>query len=253
MANNKILYCAYGRAGCLVLNILIKEFDILPTDLLCFTYRYEENRQLIEALEKSNIRYKTDSLKKESSKRDIVDFAPDVIVSMHYRNLIPSQILQMSQLGGFNLHPSLLPKYRGCFSAPWAIINGECKSGITYHHMNGKFDDDNIILQETIDISDEETGYSLFQKLLHLGVSRFEKSFDLVVREKYKGSPQIGKPSYFPRKVPYDGYIDHQWDQSKIERFIRAMTFPSKPCAKAMLNGKEIEINDIDTYLELFS
>ena len=116
----------------------------------------------------------------------------------------------MSQLGGFNLHPSLLPKYRGCFSAPWAIINGESKSGITYHHMNGKFDDDNIILQETIDISDEETGYSLFQKLLHLGVSRFEKSFDLVVREKYKGSPQIGEPSYFPRKVPYDGYIDHQ-------------------------------------------
>jgi hypothetical protein len=62
MANYKILYCAYGRAGCLVLNILIKEFDILPTDLLCFTYRHEENRQLIEALEKSNIRYKTDSL-----------------------------------------------------------------------------------------------------------------------------------------------------------------------------------------------
>ena len=80
-----------------------------------------------------------------------------------------------------------------------------------------------------------------------------EKAFDLFVREKYKGTPQRGKPSYYPRKVPYDGYIDHQWDQSKIERFIRAMTFQSKPCAKAMLNSKEIEINDIDTYLELFS
>jgi len=252
MSNNiRILYCAYGRAGHLVLNLLIEKLGISPVDLICFTYSDEENKQLLETLQKSKIKYMTCSLKKEDSRQYIEDFSPDVIVSMHYRDLIPDSVLQIARLGGFNLHPSLLPNYQGCFSTPWAIINGESKTGITYHYMNEKLDEGNIILQEPIDISDDETGYSLFHKLIRLGVSRFEKAFDLVTGERYKGTPQTGKPSYYPRQVPFDGFINPRWERLKIERFIRAMVFPPKPYAKAVINGKEIEVKEIDSYIEL--
>ena len=80
--------------------------------------------------------------------------------------LIPEKILSISNLGGVNLHPSLLPKYRGAFSCPWAIINGEKTTGITYHYMNKKFDDGNIILQKSVKITKEETAFSLYNTLL---------------------------------------------------------------------------------------
>ena len=139
MSNIRILYCAYGKAGYLVLNLLIEKFGVSPIDLICFTYSDEENKQLLETLQKTKIKYMTGSLKKEDSRRYVADFSPDLIVSMHYRDIIPGSILQMAKLGGFNLHPSLLPKYRGCFSAPWVIINGESKTGITYHYMDEIF------------------------------------------------------------------------------------------------------------------
>jgi len=253
MNNIRILYCAYGRAGYFVLNLLMEKLGISAKNLICFTYIDKENKPLLKALEKYEIKYMTFSLKKEKSRRYVENFSPDVIVSMHYRDIIPKSILQLAKLGGFNLHPSLLPKYRGCFSAPWVIINGESKTGITYHYMDEIFDNGNIILQEPITIRKDETSYSLFHKLIYLGVSNFEKAFDLVIREKYKGSPQKGEPTYYPREVPFDGFIDSRWEVSKIERYINAMVFPPKPYAKVVINGKEIEVKDIDSYLELVS
>ena len=125
MTKHRILYCAYGHAACLILNILIKNLNTNPDDVICFTYKHIENKPLIKELEKFKVRYKTDNLNQEKSKFEINNFGPDVIISIYYRHLIPLEVLKMSHLGGFNLHPSLLPKYRGCFSAPWAIINGE--------------------------------------------------------------------------------------------------------------------------------
>ena len=63
--------------------------------------------------------------------------------------MIIKEILNIPKYGGINLHPSLLPKYRGTFSCPWAIINNEKKTGITYHFMNEKFDDGKIVLQKS--------------------------------------------------------------------------------------------------------
>ena len=61
--------------------------------------------------------------------------APDVLFSFYYRKLIGDELLALPKSGCFNLHGSLLPKYRGCAPANWAILNGETETGVTLHHM----------------------------------------------------------------------------------------------------------------------
>ena len=247
--STRLIYCAYGRAGQLVLNLLLERLAILPSNIFCFTYNVEENSPLVNALEVQKVDYCTKPVKK--SLQLVKDFQPDVIVSMHYRDLIPGSVLEVASLGGFNLHPSLLPKYRGTFSAPWVIINGEAKTGVTYHYMNDKFDDGRIILQKAVEITDKDTGYSLFHKLIDAGVANFEEAFDLVVNQHYPGIIQKGEPTYYTRQVPFEGWINVNWSLPRIERFIRAMYFPPKPCAKVLIQDKTYEVNSLENYLEI--
>ena len=160
--------------------------------------------------------------------------APEAIFSLHYRDRIPQSILGLAKLGGVNLHPSLLPKHRGCFSAPWAIIEGDTTTGFTYHTMTDKFDEGTILLQHELPISDTDTAYSLFHREIIEGM----KVFPEVVWKTLagdKGEPQKKDGgSYHTRSVPFDGIINPDWDRAQVDRFIRAMIFP--PFKPAMLN-----------------
>ena len=85
--------------------------------------------------------------------------------------------------------------------------------------MNEKFDDGNIIFQKTVNILKNDTAYTLYNKLINIAVSNFDKVYDLVLNKRYEGKPQKGKSTYFPRQVPYGGFIDENWSLDKIERF----------------------------------
>ena len=246
-----ILFCAYGDAGDIILNKMINNEKI--KNIFCLTYNDLYNKKLIASLENNCINYSFSNIKDSKLFEKINNFELDIIISIYYRHLIPEKILNISKLGGVNLHPSLLPKYRGAFSCPWAIINGENTTGITYHYMNKKFDDGNIILQKSVKITKKETAFSLYNKLVKIGANNFNRMFNLVTEKKYKGISQVGKPSYYPRKVPYDGYIDRSWSNTKIERYIRAMIFPPKPFAKLKLNDQDYNINSISQYISLIS
>ena len=159
--------------------------------------------------------------------------APEVIFSLHYRDRIPQTILGLARLGGVNLHPSLLPKHRGCFSAPWAIIEGDKTTGFTYHYMTDKFDEGNILLQHELPISDSDTAYSLFHREIVEGMNVFPEVVKKTLTGE-KGTVQKKEGgSYHTRSVPFDGIINPAWDRAQIDRFIRAMIFP--PFKPAML------------------
>ena len=215
------------------------------------TYDNSENMEFIDTLQRQKINYSTLSIKDYLLKNKVNEFNTDFVISIHYRDLIPADIINNAVFGGINLHPSLLPKYRGAFTGPWSIINGEKETGITYHFMNEKFDDGKIVLQKRLKINKEESSFSLFHKLIDLGVAYFTEAFNLVVEKKFKGYSQRGEKSYYPRKVPYDGLINKNWGLDKIDRFIRAMTFPPKPYAKIYSNGETIEIKNIEQYKRL--
>jgi methionyl-tRNA formyltransferase len=155
-------------------------------------------------------------------------------------------------LGAVNLHPSLLPRYRGTFSAPWVIINGERKTGFTYHYMLQTIDTGNIILQKQIFIRRDDTALALYNRLLVEGMKSFKTVFNLVTKENYGGTPQQGEASYYGRKVPYGGYIDVSWPIETIERFIRAMYFPPhKSALVRLVDGSEQEVDTIGEYQSL--
>jgi len=133
-----IILCGTNWAGCKALEILNSKSDI---NLYVYT---EQRPYYINDMEnyckKLGVNYSLEKIQKEN-----LPFNPDIIISMYYSYIIPGDILTKNS---FNLHPSLLPKYRGCSSLTWAMINGDKEAGFTYHFMNEKIDDGKIILRE---------------------------------------------------------------------------------------------------------
>jgi len=244
----RILLACFYKPGVLALKQLL-QMGFPHENIQVLTHDVDRNDELIDFLRKQGIAFTTEHI--ESLQSCVEDFAPDVMFSLYYRYIVPGHILKILALGGINLHPALLPKYRGCFSVPWAIINGEEYTGFTYHYMIQGVDAGAIILQEKVRIAPDDTAYTLYHRLIDAAMIRFKDVFSLVVKERYKGRPQEGTPSYYPRRVPYDGYIDPTWDERFIERFIRAMSFPSFRPAVVEINGQEYEVESMVDYTKL--
>lgn len=112
-----------------------------PNQIRLLTHNADErNTGLVEMAKLRSLQYQTSSAKDNTIVEWVEEFKPDIILSLHYRSLIPSRILNSAKIGSVNLHPSLLPKYRGANSVAWAIINGEMRTGFSFHHMSESFD-----------------------------------------------------------------------------------------------------------------
>ena len=98
--------------------------------------------------------------------------------------MLPKVVWQMPKYGTFNLHASLLPQYRGAAPIHWAIINGETKTGVTTFFIDDKIDTGEIILQDEIDISEEETVGSLHDSMMLVGAKLVLKTVDLIANGK---------------------------------------------------------------------
>lgn len=247
----RVLYLAHGRAGYECLNILTGELAVPKERILGFSYRLKESIPLVQRFEVLGIRYSTERLTDPESRRAITQFDPELIVSIHCRDIVPSSMIQAAALGGFNLHPSLLPKYRGCFSGPWAILHQEAMTGVSYHYLTKNVDEGALIVQVPLPIAPDETGFSLFGKLVDLGVRHFAETFRLVVEARYPGEAQVGIPSYFKRAVPHGGIIDPTWDLRRVDAFIRALYFPGFRGAMVETHEGLREVTSVDELVRL--
>lgn len=128
----------------------------------------------------------------KSSEKEIINILkgirPDICISASYRKIIPEKVVK-SQKNFLNIHPSLLPKYRGANPIYWAIKNKEELTGITYHFLTKKIDAGNIILQKKITISKDDTETSLKNKCAIEAADILQKAIHKVVRG-YKGKKQ---------------------------------------------------------------
>ncbi len=244
----KILYCGFGRAGKECLSQILVKFDVGVKDVLVFTHERDENKDFMTWLSHMGIRYHTDKL--DARFEELRTFSPDYILSVYYRNIISSSVLKLAGYKTMNLHPSLLPKYRGALSSVWALLNGEEETGISFHYMNDKIDDGNIILQKRIKIEKSDTAYSLYQKLISLFVLHFSEAFTLL-QSGYEGIPQEGEKSYYGRKLPYGGVRDLTGvSRSDAVRFAKAMYFPPFPGARFTQGQEVIELNTLGSIEE---
>ncbi|MCG7489651.1 hypothetical protein MHN79_09115 [Vibrio sp. Of14-4] len=240
----KIIYCGFGRAGLECLYQLLNIVNIKIEDIVVFTHDSPENNTFIEHVNNMNITFHYTSINEHDD--FLRGFNPDFLISVYYRYIIKPRVLEIVGYKAMNLHPSLLPAYRGTKSSVWAILNNEKKTGISFHYINEKIDDGNIILQDEIDISKHDTAYSLYNKLISLFVSNFRVAFNRLI-DKYNGEAQCGEASYYKRELPYGGVREvSNCTFSEAQRFVRAMYFP--PFKGAIFtdnDGFTIEANSI--------
>ena len=99
----------------------------------------------------------------------IKNLNPDLVCVVAYGKILPKEILEIPKYGSINVHPSLLPKYRGSAPIQWAILNGDKKTGVTIMYLNEEMDAGDIILQKEVDILENETSGELWNRLSKIG------------------------------------------------------------------------------------
>jgi methionyl-tRNA formyltransferase len=153
--------------------------------------------------------------------------APDLILSAYYRQLISSTILGFARLGGFNMHGSLLPKYRGRAPINWTVLHGESRIGMTLHRMVSRPDAGAIVDQEAVEIADRDTAEDAFRKVLPCARRILERQMDALLAGTARETPQDdSQATYFGARGPEDGRIDWTKSSRVIFNLIRAVTDP---------------------------
>lgn len=172
----------------------------------------------------------------------IQQLQPDVIFSFYYRNMICEEILSSAPRGGFNLHGSLLPKYRGRAPINWALVNGEKETGVTLHQMVAKADAGPIVGQHKVSISDTDTALTLHAKVRDLAQALLR---DVLPKMKQAPLPLVPQneadATYFGRRTEADGEIHWQKSASEINNLVRAVTEPY-PGAFSYLGQRKLVI-----------
>ena len=168
---------------------------------------------------------------------------PDLIVVVAYGRILPLRILNIPAHGCINIHASLLPKFRGAAPIQWAIIKGEKKTGTTTMLMDEGLDTGDILLQEEVDISTDDTADTLGQKLSETGASLLIKTIEQLKDGALRPVPQAGPPSYAPPLRKENGRINYTSAAEDIWNMVRGM-YPW-PCAYCYLNGERIKITRV--------
>tara|TARA_Y100000768_G_C23986753_1_gene689366 strand:- start:2614 stop:4059 length:1446 start_codon:yes stop_codon:yes gene_type:complete len=149
---------------------------------------------------------------------------PDMIWVADYKFILPKKIIQIPKFGCVNLHPSLLPKYKGRASINWCILNGEKETGLTAHYIDEGVDTGPIIKQIKIQIA--STDY-ISDVLNNLYPIYFKMTEIIIKNSNFSSIPQkkiFMKP--YPRRKPEDGKIDWNSSEDKIINLIRAVSKP---------------------------
>ncbi len=176
-------------------------------------------------------------------------FKPDLFILAAYGLILPKEILGIPKHGSLNIHPSLLPKYRGASPIQEAILNGDKKTGISIILMDEKIDHGPIISDSRFQISDLKiTSPILSDKLANLGGQLLIETLPKWLAGKIKPVPQDHSKAIFTKKITKeDGKIDWRKSADEIERMVRAYqpwpgAFTTIKLGLSNLNSKKLKI-----------
>ncbi len=196
----------------------------------------------IWALEKGLKVFEPQKLKDPSFLSILKELSPDLIVVFAYGKILPKEVLEIPKEGCWNIHLSLLPKYRGASPVQWALLKGEEETGVTIMLMDEGMDTGPILLQKILPISEEDHTETLLHKLSELSVSALKEALELWKENKLKPIPQSEEGvSYAPLIKKEDGYFTLEEEAEYIIRKLKA--FYPWPGIFTKFKGKILKIH----------
>ncbi|MEP6662359.1 MAG: methionyl-tRNA formyltransferase [Verrucomicrobiota bacterium] len=151
--------------------------------------------------------------------------APDLIVVVAYGQILPQSILDLPRLGCWNVHTSLLPKYRGAAPIQWAILNGESETGVTIMQMDAGLDTGDILSQTKTPIATDDNSQTLHDRLAELGATLLVSTIFDWVAGKIVPKKQAATGNSYARKISReDGKIEWSQPALKISQRLKALT-----------------------------
>ncbi|CDH25896.1 bifunctional UDP-4-amino-4-deoxy-L-arabinose formyltransferase/UDP-glucuronic acid oxidase ArnA [Xenorhabdus bovienii] len=241
----KAVIFAYHDIGCVGLNALIKAgFDIQAV----FTHTDDPNENhFFSSVARIGADLGLPVFAPENVNHPlwverIREMKPDVIFSFYYRNMLSQDILSLAEKGAFNLHGSLLPKYRGRAPVNWAVLNGETETGVTLHKMVIKPDAGNIVAQQAVLIGETDTSLDVHGKIREAAAELLDSILPQIKSSHYLSIPQDeNQATYFGRRTAEDGEIDWHKSAKEINNLVRAVTEPY-PGAFTFLGERKITV-----------
>lgn len=173
---------------------------------------------------------------------EVRDAAPDFLFSFYYRQMLSQTLLEIAPRGAFNMHGSLLPRYRGRVPVNWAVLHGERETGATLHAMTVKPDRGAIVDQLAVPILPDDTASEVFDKVTVAA----EMTLDRCLPALLDGSAILreqdqAQASYFGGRKPEDGRIDWSAGARAIHDLVRAVA-PPYPGAFTRVAGGTLRI-----------
>ena len=163
--------------------------------------------------------------------------------------MLPESVWAMPEYGTFNLHGSLLPKFRGAAPIHWAVINGETKTGVTTFFIQHQIDTGDMILQEELSIGSDETTGSVHDRMMELGAEAVIKTVRMIESENYTLQKQDdSKASKAPKLSREVCEIDFHQPTDRVYNFIRGMS--PYPSAWTTLEGKTLKLFEVEKIIE---
>ena len=163
------------------------------------------------------------SLRSKAECAELTSICPEVVVVAAYGLFLPPEFLEIPLLGCLNIHPSLLPRYRGPSPVVTAILNGDDETGVTIMKLDEGMDSGPLLAQARVSIAERETGPELTRRLSDLGGSLLTETLPGWTSGSVQASPQDESQATFTTQVKKeDGEIDWTDDAERIERMVRA-------------------------------
>jgi methionyl-tRNA formyltransferase len=164
----------------------------------------------------------------------------DLFVLASYGKILPQRLLDIPKLGALNVHPSLLPKYRGATPIQSALRDGDRETGVSIMLMDAGMDTGEIVLQERTPIAEDERYGELHDRLAKFGAQVLSHAIDLARSGHIPHTPQSGEPSVTRPLSRDDLALNWQWPAAKIVNAVRA--FAPAPAARATVADVPVKI-----------
>jgi methionyl-tRNA formyltransferase len=165
----------------------------------------------------------------------------DVFVLASYGRVLPAELLALPHLGALNVHPSLLPRYRGATPIQAALRNGDTETGVSIMLMDAGLDTGDIVLSERVAIVPGETYGELHDRLALVGADLLGRALDRAATgEPLPRSPQQGAASLTKPITKDDLIVDWTWPPQRIVNHVRA--YSPQPAARAIVEGETVKV-----------